>query len=203
MRADAIETLLQDLRHEFSYVAEGSQFHGCSSDDRGAWNRGEHSDLQCVEPCSVPSAAPESTWPYRSVAGVPSTPDSCNRSDVSRCARVQSCAFSRRSLSHFFAKLKRHAARRAPGPEQIDTAFVSQDFLPLLAVTPFLGTGFTAEQFRKNAGGVVILSYELWQHHFGSDREIVGKIESSLFVTRERERGWSIPLQIVGSDHSC
>jgi MacB-like protein len=59
--------------------------------------------------------------------------------------------------------------RQDAPPEQIDTVFVSQDFLPLLAVTPFLGTRFTAEQFRKNAGGVVILSYELWQHHFGSD----------------------------------
>jgi putative ABC transport system permease protein len=66
--------------------------------------------------------------------------------------------------------------RQAAPPEQIDTAFVSQDFLPLLAMTPFLGTGFTAEQFHKNAGGAVILSYGLWQHHFGSDREIAGKV---------------------------
>jgi putative ABC transport system permease protein len=67
-------------------------------------------------------------------------------------------------------------SRQAIAPEQIDTAFVSPDFLPLLAVTPFLGTGFSPDQFHKNAGGVVILSYGLWQHHFGSDREIVGKM---------------------------
>jgi len=66
--------------------------------------------------------------------------------------------------------------RQAAPPEQIDTAFVSQDFIPLLAVTPFLGTGFTSEQFHQNAGGLVILSYGLWQHDFGSDLEIVGKM---------------------------
>lgn len=60
-------------------------------------------------------------------------------------------------------------------PEQIDTAFVSQDFLPLMGVNPFAGQWFTPEQFRENAAGVVILSYGLWQRHFGSDREIIGK----------------------------
>jgi predicted permease len=66
--------------------------------------------------------------------------------------------------------------RQAAAPEQIDTAFVSQDFLPLLGVTPFVGTGFVKEQFRENAGEVVIISYGLWRHHFGSDRDIAGKM---------------------------
>jgi putative ABC transport system permease protein len=61
-------------------------------------------------------------------------------------------------------------------PEQIDTAFVTQDFLPLLGVAPFLGSGFGQEQFRENAEQVVILDYGLWQHHFGSDRDIVGRL---------------------------
>ena len=39
--------------------------------------------------------------------------------------------------------------RQAVPPEQIDTAFVSQDFLPLLAVTPFLGAGLTLQQFQQ------------------------------------------------------
>jgi len=66
--------------------------------------------------------------------------------------------------------------RQAVPPEQIDTAFVSQDFLPLLGMTPFLGPGFTQEQFRENSERAVILSYGLWQRHFGSDREIVGQM---------------------------
>jgi hypothetical protein len=36
-------------------------------------------------------------------------------------------------------------ARQAAPPEQIDTAFVSQDFLSLLGVTPLVGPGFTQE----------------------------------------------------------
>lgn len=66
--------------------------------------------------------------------------------------------------------------RQAAPPEQIDTAFVSQDFLPLLGVTPLLGPGFTPDQFRENAERVVILSYGLWRQHFGSDRGIVGQM---------------------------
>jgi len=65
--------------------------------------------------------------------------------------------------------------RQAAPPEQIDVAFVSPDFFPLLGVQPLLGTGFSREQFRENAAGAVILSYGLWRHHFGADREIVGK----------------------------
>src|SRR5260370_12409978 len=36
--------------------------------------------------------------------------------------------------------------RQAVPPEQIDTAFVTQDFLPLLAVAPFLGSRFCQEE---------------------------------------------------------
>ena len=66
--------------------------------------------------------------------------------------------------------------RQAVPPEQIDTAFVTQDFLPLLGVAPFLGSGFGQEEFRENAEQVVILDYGLWQHHFGSARDIVGRL---------------------------
>ena len=66
--------------------------------------------------------------------------------------------------------------RHAVPPEQIDTAFVTQDFLPLLGVAPVLGSGLTQEQFREHAEQVVILDYGLWQHHFGSDRGIVGRL---------------------------
>ena len=66
--------------------------------------------------------------------------------------------------------------RQGAPPEEIDVAFVSQDFLPLLGVSPILGAGFTSQQFRENTGGVVILGYGLWQRYFGSDRDIVGRI---------------------------
>jgi len=89
-----------------------------------------------------------------------------------------------RERNHVFAKVGAYRifsqnlsdTRGAAPPEEIDAAFVSQDFLPLLGVTPILGTGFTPPQFREGAGAAVILSYGLWQHHFASDREIVGKM---------------------------
>ena len=67
----------------------------------------------------------------------------------------------------------------APGgtsaPEEIDAAFVSPEFLPLMGVRPFLGGGFTSEQFQANGEAAVILGYGLWQRHFGSDSTIVGR----------------------------
>ena len=82
--------------------------------------------------------------------------------------------FSQVAIYRIFSQNLSESRQTAP-PEQIDTAFVSQDFLPLLGVTPFLGQGFTTENFRDHAEGVVILSYGLWRHHFGSDPEIIGK----------------------------
>ena len=92
-----------------------------------------------------------------------------------RDVRERSRVFSQVAAYRIFFQNLSDTRQAAP-PEQIDTAFVSQDFFPLLAITPFLGTGFTADQFHKNAGGVVVLSYGLWQHHFGSDRDIVGQM---------------------------
>src|SRR5438477_5978952 len=90
------------------------------------------------------------------------------------CASAIVCLLKLQLIAFFSQNLS--DTRQAVPPEQIDTAFVSQDFLLLLGVTPFLGPGFTQEQFRKNAESVVILSYGLWRHHFGSDRETVGKM---------------------------
>jgi predicted permease len=44
-----------------------------------------------------------------------------------------------------------------------------------LGVTPFLGRVFRPEDAAAGADGVVILSYDTWQHYFGSDRDVVGK----------------------------
>jgi len=65
--------------------------------------------------------------------------------------------------------------RQSLPPEEIDAAFVSEDFLPLLQVQPVLGRGFASDQFLDKAPASVILSYGLWRHHFGSDPEILGK----------------------------
>ena len=82
--------------------------------------------------------------------------------------------FSQVAIYRIFSQNLSDSRQTAP-PEQIDTAFVSRDFLPLLGVTSLVGQGFTPEQFREDAEGSVILSYGLWRHHFGSDRKIIGK----------------------------
>jgi putative ABC transport system permease protein len=89
--------------------------------------------------------------------------------------RERNHVFSQVAVYRIFSQNLSDTRQGAP-PEQIDAAFVSQDFLPLLAVTPLLGPGFTPEQFQEHAERVVILSYGLWQHHFGSDRQIIGKV---------------------------
>src|SRR5579863_248278 len=92
-----------------------------------------------------------------------------------RDLRERNHVFSKVTAYRIFSRNLSDTGRTAP-PEQIDTAVVSEDFLPVAGVQPFLGSGFAAEQFRENAQGAVILSYGLWQHHFGSDPGIVGKL---------------------------
>jgi predicted permease len=51
---------------------------------------------------------------------------------------------------------------------------VSRDFFRTLRVQPFLGRGFSADEDRPNGPKAAILSYGLWQRHFGSDPAVVG-----------------------------
>ena len=65
--------------------------------------------------------------------------------------------------------------RNTTAPEEVDTAFVSEDFLPLLQTQPLLGHWFSPAQFRQGAEAELLLSYGLWQRNFGSDPHIVGR----------------------------
>jgi putative ABC transport system permease protein len=60
-------------------------------------------------------------------------------------------------------------------PESIRSAMVSANLFSILGVSPALGRSFTAEE--DHPGGdplAVMLSYEFWQSHFGSDPNAVG-----------------------------
>ena len=61
-------------------------------------------------------------------------------------------------------------------PERIYGAFVSADYFDVLGVRPILGRGFQRGE-EDNPGGVpaVVISYSLWQTHFGADASVVGK----------------------------
>jgi len=60
-------------------------------------------------------------------------------------------------------------------PESISGEAVCPNFLSLLGVHPFLGRDFDASEERSGAAPVVLLSFPLWQSHFGSDPAAVGR----------------------------
>ena len=60
-------------------------------------------------------------------------------------------------------------------PENIGGLAVSPNFLPMMGVRPVRGRGFTADEEKAGAAPVVLLSYALWQSHFGADRRAIGQ----------------------------
>jgi putative ABC transport system permease protein len=60
-------------------------------------------------------------------------------------------------------------------PENIGGLAVSPNFLSMVGVQPVLGRGFTAEEEKAGATPVVLLSYALWQSHFGADPKAIGQ----------------------------
>src|SRR5713226_9739071 len=52
---------------------------------------------------------------------------------------------------------------------------VTQNLLPILGIEPLLGRLFVPGEDKKGAEYEVILSYRLWQRHFGGDRNVLGK----------------------------
>ncbi len=62
-------------------------------------------------------------------------------------------------------------------PEFVDVQLVNWDFFDILAVKPFLGRSFVAEEdLTPDSHPVVILSYGLWNSKYGADPKILGKI---------------------------
>uniref|UniRef100_Q023R3 Permease n=1 Tax=Solibacter usitatus (strain Ellin6076) TaxID=234267 RepID=Q023R3_SOLUE len=58
-------------------------------------------------------------------------------------------------------------------PERMRSARVSANFWPVLGVQPLLGRVFTPEE-EKRGDRVAVLSYQLWQDHFGGTPEALG-----------------------------
>ena len=73
-------------------------------------------------------------------------------------------------------------------PQQVDTAFVSADFFPLLGVKPLLGRSFEPGEAILNGPAVVMLTYDAWQRRFAGDPQIIGK---SITIGR-------VPTAVVG-----
>jgi putative ABC transport system permease protein len=60
-------------------------------------------------------------------------------------------------------------------PEQVRGARISGDLFHVLAVKPYLGRSFLAEEDRPGGARVVILSYGLWRRLFDTDANIVNR----------------------------
>ncbi len=60
-------------------------------------------------------------------------------------------------------------------PERIDGLRVSADYFNVLGVQPFLGRGFSSAEDQLGGANVAVLSYGLWQSHFGGDRHALGR----------------------------
>ncbi len=59
--------------------------------------------------------------------------------------------------------------------QRLKATQVSASFFPLLDVKPLLGRNFSADEDRRGATPVVMLSASLWKNKFGASREILGK----------------------------
>jgi len=75
------------------------------------------------------------------------------------------------------------------GMESVSSASATLNFLQVLGVTPLLGRHFSpAEDTGRQFVAGVIISYELWQRHYGGDPDIIGRrIETN-----------NIPVSVVG-----
>src|SRR5580700_8092428 len=85
-----------------------------------------------------------------------------------------------RSQSHSFAEMAavnpvKFNMAGSNQPENIGGLAVSPNFLPMMGVRPVMGRGFTPDEEKAGAARVVLLSYALWQSHFGADPSAMGQ----------------------------
>ena len=59
--------------------------------------------------------------------------------------------------------------------EQLDATAVSADFFSTLGVQPEIGRALSPDEDQLGRANVVVLSHRLWQEHFGSNRDVVGR----------------------------
>jgi putative ABC transport system permease protein len=60
-------------------------------------------------------------------------------------------------------------------PETITGQAVSSNFLSLIGVHPMLGRDFNPSEDKPGAAPVVMLTYALWQSHFGGRQDVIGR----------------------------
>jgi putative ABC transport system permease protein len=59
--------------------------------------------------------------------------------------------------------------------EMVDGCAVSSNFLSMLGIRPAMGRDFNASEDRPGTAPVALLSYDLWQSHFGGESGVIGR----------------------------
>jgi putative ABC transport system permease protein len=85
--------------------------------------------------------------------------------------RAQNTSFE--YLAAIFARTANLSAGDAS--ERIDLAMTSASFFQVFGIRPQLGRFFLPEEELAGHAPVVVLSYGLWQRHFGGDPSLIGK----------------------------
>jgi predicted permease len=83
-----------------------------------------------------------------------------------------------RSFSGLLAYHHEYASLTGSGkPERIYAVLTSANYFDVLGVRPILGRGFVPEEERpvEGSAAVAVISYDLWQSHFGGDRSIIDR----------------------------
>jgi putative ABC transport system permease protein len=87
----------------------------------------------------------------------------------------------------------------ANDPERVDLLRVNASFFPLLGVRPFAGRDFLPEDDQPGAPKVAMLSYNLWERRFASERNVVGRsvnLDGQMVrVTGILPRGFAFPTK--------
>jgi predicted permease len=85
--------------------------------------------------------------------------------------RVQSRAFSEMAAVKAVGFNMSGTAK----PENIGGLAVSPGFLPMMGIRPVIGRGFAPGEEKAGTAPVVLLSFALWQSHFGGSPEALGQ----------------------------
>lgn len=75
----------------------------------------------------------------------------------------------------FAAFTRRGVTLGGERPERLNGELTTGQFFKVLGVAPLVGRAYTDEDDVPKKNNVAVLSYGLWQTHFGGDRRIVGK----------------------------
>jgi predicted permease len=62
-----------------------------------------------------------------------------------------------------------------PSPERVEVFQITEEYLTMHGVKPFIGRDFTLEDTRIESPAVAMLGYGYWQNRYGGRREVIGE----------------------------